>query len=186
MSNWTWHLLVYGWAAWAAYWLAMAFTVKRTVERRWAVRDRMVVAVVVVAWLLIKPFAGVHSPLWETGLALGVVSDCIFIAGAAFTISARITLGRNWSAEVAFKQDQELIVSGPYAIVRHPIYTGLLVMVLATVIHYGQVSGFVALGLLSIGAWLKARQEERLMSDHFPDAYANYKQRVHALIPFLL
>ncbi len=186
MNSLTWNLIVYGWAAWAAYWLIMAFAVKRTVERRGAVRDRMVVAGVVLAWLVIKPFASTHVHLWNTHVALGVLTDCLFLAGSAFTVWARITLGRNWSPEVAFKQDQELIQTGPHAIVRHPIYTGLLIMALATAINYGRASGFAVFALLCVGAWLKSRQEERLMADHFPDAYPLYKHRVPALIPFVL
>jgi protein-S-isoprenylcysteine O-methyltransferase Ste14 len=186
MNTWTGHLIIYGWAAWGLYWLIMAFTAKRTVERRGAVVDRLVVAGVVVAWVVIKPFDGTHAQLWVTHVGLGVVSDCIFIVGAAFTVWARVTLGRNWSAEVAFKQDHELIQTGPYAIVRHPIYTGMLGMALGTAIDYGRASGFVVFALLCVGAWLKSRQEERLMADHFPDAYRHYKDRVHALIPFVL
>jgi len=127
-----------------------------------------------------------QSQLWETTLALGVVTDCIVVAGAAFTVWARITLGRNWSAEVTFKQDHELIESGPYALARHPIYTGLIVMALGTAINYGRAIGFALLVALCGGLWWKARQEERVMSSHFPDAYAEYKTRVHAIIPFVL
>jgi protein-S-isoprenylcysteine O-methyltransferase Ste14 len=114
------------------------------------------------------------------------VTDCIVVAGAAFTVWARITLGRNWSAEVTFKQDHELIESGPYALARHPIYTGLIVMALGTAINYGRAIGFALLLSLCGGTWWKARQEERVMSNHFPDAYAAYKTRVRAIIPFLL
>jgi protein-S-isoprenylcysteine O-methyltransferase Ste14 len=87
---------------------------------------------------------------------------------------------------VAFKQDHELIESGPCALVRHPIYTGLIVMALGTAIGYGRAFGFVVLGALCSGPWWKARQEERIMSRHFPDAYADYKLRVDAIIPFVL
>jgi len=186
MNGWTWYLIVGGWAAWAIYWLIMAFTAKRTVERRWAVRDRLVVVAAAVVWLLAQPFRVTHFHLWETHVALGVVSDLIFIAGVGLTVWARITLGSNWSPEVAFKQDQELIENGPYATVRHPIYTGLLMMALATAIHYGEARGFVVFGLLCAGAWLKSRQEEELMTAHFPEAYPKYKHRVRALIPFVL
>lgn len=186
MNNWTWQIILVGWAAWAVYWLIMAFSAKRTLERRGAVRDRLVVIVAVIAWIAVKPFRDTHSHLWETHVALGVLTDCIFLVGAAFTVWARITLGRNWSAEVAFKEDHELVQTGPYAVVRHPIYTGMLLMFLATAIHYGRPSGFVVFGLLFVGAWLKSRQEETLMTDHFPDAYATYRHRVRALVPFVL
>jgi protein-S-isoprenylcysteine O-methyltransferase Ste14 len=87
---------------------------------------------------------------------------------------------------VTFKQDHELIESGPYALARHPIYTGLIAMALGTAINYGRAIGFVVLVGLCGGAWWKARQEEQIMSRHFPHAYAEYKTRVHAIIPFVL
>ncbi|MGA8364524.1 MAG: isoprenylcysteine carboxylmethyltransferase family protein, partial [Solirubrobacteraceae bacterium] len=123
---------------------------------------------------------------WQTPLALGVVTDAIVLAGAAFSVWARITLGRNWSAEVTFKQDHELIESGPYALARHPIYTGLIAMALGTAINYGRAIGFAVFLSLCGSLWWKAQQEERIMSRHFPDAYAEYKMRVRGIIPFVL
>jgi protein-S-isoprenylcysteine O-methyltransferase Ste14 len=87
---------------------------------------------------------------------------------------------------VEFKQDHELIESGPYALVRHPIYTGLIVMGLGTAINYGRAFGFALFVALCGSLWWKARQEERLMSSHFPGAYADYKARVRAVIPYVL
>lgn len=87
---------------------------------------------------------------------------------------------------MTFKQDHELIESGPYALARHPIYTGLILMALGTAINYGRVIGFVLLFSMCGAVWWKARQEERIMSRHFPDAYAKYKMRVRAIIPFVL
>ena len=87
---------------------------------------------------------------------------------------------------MTFKQDHELIESGPYALARHPIYTGLIVMGLGTAINYGRGIGFVFLVGLCGGVWWKARQEERIISRHFPGAYAEYKKRVHAIVPFVL
>ncbi len=168
MNDWTWYVIVYGWAVWIVYWLAMAFTARRTVERRGAIRDRLIVSIVVIAWLLIRPFGGAPAHLWDTHLALGIATDCLFVAWAAFTVWARVALGGNWSGEVAFKESHELIQTGPYGIVRHPIYTGLLAMVLATALHYGRGSGLVVFGLLCVGAWLKSRQEERLMAEPSP------------------
>jgi protein-S-isoprenylcysteine O-methyltransferase Ste14 len=176
------------WVAWVAYWVIMAFTTKRTVERRGFFGYRLVAGILIVGLVAAGRLAHVssQSQLWQTTLALGVVSDCIVLAGAAFSVWARITLGRNWSAEVTFKQDHELIESGPYALARHPIYTGLIVMALGTAINYGRVAGFGLFVSLCGGLWWKARQEERIMSRHFPDAYAEYKTRVRAIIPFVL
>jgi protein-S-isoprenylcysteine O-methyltransferase Ste14 len=166
----------------------MAFTAKRTVQRTGLIGYRVVALILILGCVAIGGLLHVsaQSQLWRTALALGIVSDCIVIAGAAFTVWARITLGRNWSLEVTFKQDHELIESGPYALARHPIYTGLIVMALGTAINYGRAIGFALLLSLCGALWWKARQEERIMSEHFPDAYAGYKMRVRAIIPFVL
>jgi protein-S-isoprenylcysteine O-methyltransferase Ste14 len=176
------------WLAWLAYWVLMSFGNKRTVERGNWVSYRLVAILIVLG--LVGVSRAVHGPehsvLWHTGTALGVVTDLVVIAGLAFTVWARIVLGRNWSAEITFKQDHELIESGPDAPSRHQIYTGLIAAGLGTAIHYGRLFGFVVFAALCAGVWWKAREEERLMSSHFPDTYPRYKARVHAIIPFLL
>jgi protein-S-isoprenylcysteine O-methyltransferase Ste14 len=176
------------WIVWALYWAIMAFRTKRTIERRGFFGYRLVAAIVLIgcagAGELLDLSA--QSQLWQRTLALGVLSDCIVLAGIAFTIWARITLGRNWSAEVTFKQDHELIESGPYALTRHPIYTGMIFMALGTAINYGRALGFALFLTLCAAFWWKAREEERIMSKHFPDAYPEYKTRVRAIVPFVL
>lgn len=174
------------WLAWLLYWLAMAIRTKRTIERGGLVGYRVVAIVLVIGLAGVGRVVDVspQSHLWHTSLALGIVSDLIVVAGAAFTVWARVALGRNWSAEVTFKQDHELIESGPYALVRHPIYTGLIVMALGTAIDYGRAIGFALFVGLCGALWWKARQEERIMTSHFPDAYADYRARVHAIVPF--
>lgn len=188
MTGSTWLFIECCWIAWVLYWVAMAFTTKRTVERRGFLGYRLVTIILVVGLVTTGRLLHVssHSQLWQRSLALGVLTDCIVLAGAAFTVWARITLGRNWSAEVTFKQDHELIESGPYALARHPIYTGLIVMALGTAINYGRAIGFVLFISLCGGLWWKAREEEQIMSRHFPNAYAEYRTRVRAIIPFVL
>ncbi len=188
MTDPTWLFIVGCWMAWLAYWLIMAFATKRTVERGGFVGYRLIAGLLIVGLLTaghLVHLSGQSRP-WRTTVALGVVSDCIVVAGVAFTVWARITLGRNWSAEVTFKKDHELIQSGPYALARHPIYTGLIVMALGTAINYGRAIGFVLFAGICGALWWKAREEERIMSRHFPDAYAEYKARVPAIIPFVL
>ncbi len=176
------------WIAWLVFWVLMAFATKRTVERRGFLGYRVVAAIIVFGAIAAGRVLGVsaQSQLWPTPLAMGVLSDCIVVAGAAFSVWARVTLGRNWSAEVTFKQDHELIESGPYALARHPIYTGMIVMALGTAISYAHAFGFVLFAALCGALWWKVRQEEWVMTRHFPDAYADYKARVHAIIPFVL
>jgi protein-S-isoprenylcysteine O-methyltransferase Ste14 len=188
MSDTSWDLIVWCWIAWLAYWLFMAFSNKRTIERRGFIGYRVVPLVIVGMWLFATRLLHLSSQsrLWQTGPALGIVTVLMVFAGALFTVWARVALGRNWSAEVEFKQDHELIESGPYALARHPIYTGLIVMGLGTAINYGRALGFVLFAALCGSLWWKARQEERLMSSHFPGAYADYKARVRAVIPYVL
>ncbi|HEY5196622.1 MAG TPA: isoprenylcysteine carboxylmethyltransferase family protein [Solirubrobacteraceae bacterium] len=176
------------WFAWAVYWVGMAFTTKRTVERGGFIGYRLVGGVLIVGLAGAGRLLGVssQSQLWRTTFALGVVTDLIVLAGAAFSVWARVTLGRNWSAEVTFKQGHELIESGPYALARHPIYTGLLVMGLGTAINDGRAIAFAVLVSLGGALWWKARLEERIMSRHFPDTYGDYRTRVRAIIPFVL
>jgi protein-S-isoprenylcysteine O-methyltransferase Ste14 len=188
MNRWSGIFIGACWLAWLLYWLVMAAKNKRTIERGGFFGYRVVGVVLVIGLVAVGRLAGVsaHSYLWHPSLELGIVSDCIVLAGVAFTVWARITLGRNWSAEVTFKQDHELIESGPYALVRHPIYTGLIAMALGTAINYGRAIGVAVFIALCGALWWKARQEERIMTRHFPDAYAAYKAHVHAIVPFLI
>jgi protein-S-isoprenylcysteine O-methyltransferase Ste14 len=189
MTHWTSLFIECCWIAWMLYWLIMAFQTKRTIERGHFIGYRLVAIIVFLGLFAIGRLllhVSAQSQLWPRTLALGVLSDCVVLAGAAFTVWARITLGRNWSAEVTFKEDHELIESGPYALARHPIYTGILLMGLGTAINYGRAIGFALLLSLCAGFWWKAREEEGIMSSHFPDAYAEYKTRVRAIIPFVL
>ncbi len=91
--------------------------------------------------------------------------------------------GYDWSARVTIKQQHELVRTGPYAMVRHPIYSGLLLMLLGTAVEIGQVRGFVALALAFTGWFLKSRTEDAFMEKHFGDEYLQYKRQVKGLIP---
>jgi protein-S-isoprenylcysteine O-methyltransferase Ste14 len=184
-------LVIWGcWAVWAVLWFVMAFSTKRTVER--PDRPRVVVAVLVVAAgalaLRVAQVQGdaLHRRLWAPTTALDALSIVLVVGGLAVTAWARVTLGSNWSGSVVFKADHELIVTGPYALARHPIYTGLLAMLLGSAVASAQplyLGAFVAALLVLYG---KSRREEALMARHFPDAYPAYRRRVKALIPFVL
>ncbi len=101
-------------------------------------------------------------------------------------VSARIFLGRNWSAVVTIKQDHEIIRRGPYALVRHPMYSGFLLAMLGTAVAMGEVRGLLAIGLAFLGLWLKLRTEESFLVEQFGVQYVQYRQETKALIPFVL
>jgi protein-S-isoprenylcysteine O-methyltransferase Ste14 len=115
-----------------------------------------------------------------------------WIAGAALTVvgilsacCARFFLGRNWSATVTVKQDHELVRSGPYRLVRHPIYSGMLLAIFGTALFIGQVRGLLAVVLALCGWKWKSLQEESFMQEQFGDSYTVYRRQVKSLIPFI-
>ena len=116
-------------------------------------------------------------PFW-----LGAV---LTAAGLLFTVWARRHIGRNWSAIVTIKEGHEFIASGPYAIVRHPIYTGLLLAFTGSALALGESRGVLAVAIVAWSLWRKLRLEERWMQQHFGEAYQEYCRRVAALLPFV-
>jgi protein-S-isoprenylcysteine O-methyltransferase len=115
-----------------------------------------------------------------------VTGAVVCVLGLYVTIWARWTLAGNWSSDVTFKQGHELVKTGPYRFVRHPIYTGLQVMCLGSAIEIGRLRCFLAILVVGIGFWIKLKQEERLMLRHFPDEYPAYRKQVKALVPFVI
>ncbi|TAK97054.1 isoprenylcysteine carboxylmethyltransferase family protein [Patescibacteria group bacterium] len=98
--------------------------------------------------------------------------------------SGRLSLGKNWSANIVIKESHELVTSGPYAYVRHPIYSGLILMVLGVVLYVDTLGWLAFFVIFFLGAYYKARKEEKILTDHFP-GYLEYKNKVKALIPFI-
>ena len=177
------------WLAWLAYWVFAARDVKPVRRREpWASRLLTVALTIPVALLMAAPGK------WLPWLSARFLPDTMIVdwagllmvtAGLALAVWARTHLGRNWSGTVTVKEDHELVRSGPYAIVRHPIYTGLLVAMLGTAIILGEWRGLLALCFLSAAFLLKLRREERFMAESFPDTYPGYRARVPALVPLL-
>jgi protein-S-isoprenylcysteine O-methyltransferase Ste14 len=119
-------------------------------------------------------------------LARGAVGLSVTMTGVAFSIRARLTLGRNWSGTVQVKENHELVRRGPYRIVRHPIYSGLLLAMLGTAIAFGGWLGYLGFAVVLFAWKQKSLTEERFMSEQFGDDYACYKAKVKALIPGVL
>jgi protein-S-isoprenylcysteine O-methyltransferase Ste14 len=177
------------WLAWLGYWLFAARNVKAT-RRRESLATLLVnrVFILIGALLLLVRHLPQHwleqrfapAPVVDYWLGLFMVA-----AGLGFAVWARVYLGRNWSATVTVKQDHELIRSGPYAWVRHPIYTGLLLALLGTAVAMGEWRGLLAFAAFTVGFLFKIAAEERFMSETFGDAYARYREEVPALVPFV-
>lgn len=178
------------WLALGVIWLIGALITKRT-ARVQTTGSRLFQAALTAGGflLLLHPDLSIGPLGWRflpassaasfTGLALTV-------CGAALAVSARIFLGRNWSAVVTIKQDHEIIRRGPYALVRHPIYSGFLLAMLGTAVAMGEVRGLLAVGLAFLGLWLKLRTEESFLVEQFGVQYVQYRQETKVLIPFVL
>ena len=184
------NIISYCWISFAVIWLLAAFWTKQSVYQESRLqRLRYVIPILVGGFLLTKGHR-LSDPLNHRVIppvaAVAWTGAVLCIAGLIFCIWARFTLGRNWSGVVTLKGGHELITNGPYSLVRHPIYTGLLTMFVATVIVRGHVAGIIAIPFVVVSFWVKLRYEENLMLKKFPDEYAAYQQRVRCLIPFVL
>lgn len=177
------------WITFLAYWIISAMRVKATAERQ-SILSAMAHRIplggsyfLMANWHLPPPLNLSVTPQADWARAMG---GLVCILGLLVTLWARWTLAGNWSSDVTFKQGHELIKTGPYRFVRHPIYTGILVMCLGTALDIGKLRCWLALPLMTAAFWIKLKQEERLMLRHFPDEYPAYQNQVKALVPFVI
>jgi protein-S-isoprenylcysteine O-methyltransferase Ste14 len=178
------------WIVFVVFWAVTALRTKRTVERQdMSSRLEHSLPIFAGAWLVLKGTSD-PGPLGDRVLPHDVpfllVALAVTVGGLVLALWARVTLGRNWSGIVTFKQDHELVRHGPYGHVRHPIYSAILMMVLGSALAFGTLGALIGLPLVLLGIWLKLRQEEALMTEHFPAEYSAYRSEVSALIPRLL
>jgi protein-S-isoprenylcysteine O-methyltransferase Ste14 len=176
------------WLAWLVYWWVSARNVKTTTWREPArlwVRHR--VPLILAALLLGAPAwvpRLLHRRFLPAGSFFPVLGTVLLAAGLGFSVWARRHLGRNWSAHVVVKEGHELVRTGPYRYLRHPIYTGILVGFLGMVLAVGEWRGVVALALAGLAFAVKSSQEERRMAEVFPE-YERYRGETAALIPYV-
>lgn len=175
------------WYAIGALWIALAFNNKRTLQRR-GFALRFLVLTLVILFSLRNRFNinDIHHHLWTPKPALAWLGVAFVFCGAAFGAWARFTIGTNWSGDVTLKEDHELIKRGPYALVRHPIYTALFAMLFGTALAYGQYENVVIFVAAVLVFTIKMRAEERLMTEAFPDQYPEYRSHVKAIVPYLI
>jgi protein-S-isoprenylcysteine O-methyltransferase Ste14 len=167
------------WGVFWLYWLIAAAGAKEGTRRT---RFRAPGLVVLIGIVLLRVFRtgnlAVGSPVVR---AVGVV---LFLAGLSLAVWARIYLGRNWGMPMTEKEEPELVTSGPYRFIRHPIYSGILLGILGTALA---TNLYWLIGLVVVGAYFvySAHVEERLLTTSLP-AYAGYRAKTKMLIPFVL
>jgi protein-S-isoprenylcysteine O-methyltransferase Ste14 len=187
-------IILVGWISFVAYWFISARYTKKTVKRpTWwggtAVRTAIfILAFLVLRWSLFwHPFGHLISKF--AAVVSSPVTRCagatVFVLGMAFAVWARVHLGRNWGQPMTLREGHELVTTGPYAYVRHPIYTGIIFALFGTALAESVLLlvPFIALFIFYV---LSAATEEKHMLRQFPDEYPKYKKRTKMLIPFVL
>jgi protein-S-isoprenylcysteine O-methyltransferase Ste14 len=177
------------WSLWVVSWMAAAVWSDPVARRPMFGREALYRTLTVAgAFLLFVGFGRFHlfrPRFWDLGGSADWILVAVTLLGLLFTWWARLYLGRLWSSSVTRKADHRVVDTGPYAIVRHPIYTGLIVAAFATAILKGAPSGLAGASLITLGFAIKARLEERFLREQLgPDAYDSYRRRVPMLIPF--
>jgi protein-S-isoprenylcysteine O-methyltransferase Ste14 len=181
-----------GWLVFVGYWWISAIGVKKNIRGRswrWEIGVRILVIAVIIALTRLPatqaffqggpPSAGIDS-------VKGIAGLIVCLAGFALAVWARRHLGRNWGMPMTLKEGHELVTTGPYRYVRHPIYTGMLLAILGSGLVVNSPIWVVFLAGMAIYYVYSARTEESLMLQQFPEQYARYKRRTKAIVPFLI
>lgn len=182
--------LGYLWDAFALVWLVSALSVKRTAraEPHWVALSRSIVLGGLLYWLFLVPphVHWLHARVVPQTPFFAWMGFGIAIAAMLFAGWARIAIGRNWSSRATIKEGHELIVRGPYRMVRNPIYTGIFFALLGTAISLGQVRHFLVLPVvLLLFAW-RINNEQRILREQFGEDYVRYCHEVKAFVPYLI
>jgi protein-S-isoprenylcysteine O-methyltransferase Ste14 len=183
--------LVFGviWIAWIISWIVAALWSARIEKRVMTWETWLYGAFIVLGAILLSHSTRrllSETPLWHVGFDGAYALAGITLAGILFAWWARFHLGRLWSGAITRKADHRVIDTGPYALVRHPIYTGLILAIFATAAAQATVTGCLGAALIAFGLWIKARIEERFLTAELgAEAYGAYRRRVPMLVPFL-
>ncbi|WP_294120617.1 isoprenylcysteine carboxylmethyltransferase family protein [Sphingomonas sp.] len=182
--------LYIGWTIWATLWVLTSWWSARRVSRAGGGQNigyQLISAAGMLALLIVtRPTRPLFSPLWQMDEAIAWALVVLMAAGFLLACWARFALGKLWSAGVERKEGHRLVEEGPYAIVRHPIYTGLLAAALAVAVVKATPLALIGLVLTAVGFTVKARLEEQFLSAELGEAhYADYRRRVPMLVPFL-
>lgn len=179
----------YMWDVLMVVWLLGIFMTRRTVRRQTGSSRLWQLGILLLGgWLLYvrqTGFGWIDLRVAPDTVAVAGAGALVTLAGVGFAIWARLTLGANWSGTVTLKQGHTLVRRGPYRVVRHPIYTGILAALAGTALAQGWVHSFLALAVCAFGFWLKSLTEEQFMVDQFGEEYLRYRQEVPALAPFV-
>jgi protein-S-isoprenylcysteine O-methyltransferase Ste14 len=177
------------WIAWLVGWALASLTAAKSVVRQSGIgrlTHGLLVAAGAILILSQHPWLGaLLRPAYPARAWLAWTGVVLCAAGLGFAVWARVRIGRFWSGTVALKAEHALIRGGPYAMTRHPIYSGLLLALIGTAITRDSRAAFLGLPLVFAGFFVKAKQEEQLLLGRFGPEYEKYRAEVPALIPHI-
>jgi protein-S-isoprenylcysteine O-methyltransferase Ste14 len=179
--------IVAAWLVWLVTWVLAAGWSARTASHHdlGAESPSRVLTLAALVMLIASYYPVGFAVLWMTPAPLAWVMFALVGVGLLFTWAARLHLGPLWSSTSAPTDDHRIVETGPYAIVRHPVYAGLLLAVIATALERGRIEAIAGALVLIAGISLRAKLEERyLRRDLGDEAYASYRRRVPMLLPF--
>jgi protein-S-isoprenylcysteine O-methyltransferase Ste14 len=187
--DWPTRLLALIWLAWVISWVVASFWSGQTKTHVPTLASLAYRIPILLGAILLMPWTGHalgETPLYHVGDFGIYVFALVVVLGISFTWWARIHLGRFWSNAITHKEDHKVIDTGPYGVVRHPIYTGLIIAILATGIAVGTLTAILGAVLIAFSQWQKARMEEKFLTVELgPEAYGPYCARVPMIVPFL-
>ena len=188
-TAWPTEILALVWLAFLASWVGASFWQGRTQKQVMTLESQRYRLPILAGGILYTPWVAQilgWKPLWVLGNTGITIAAVLSAAGIAFAWWGRLHLGKFWSNTITHKEDHRVIDTGPYGIVRHPIYTGLIFGMLVTGIAIGLVTTILGAILISLGMWQKGRMEEVFLSKELgEDAYGAYCRRVPMIVPFL-
>jgi protein-S-isoprenylcysteine O-methyltransferase Ste14 len=177
------------WIALIVVWVVGALRTKRTIQSQSSASQLLYTAILIAGvYLIFAKQSGIpwlDHQLYPVTVPIALVGLLAVLMGVAFSVWARLMLGGNWSNRVTVKENHTLVRTGPYRIVRHPIYSGILLGMLGSALQRGGIRCFVGVLICGFSFWLKTRAEERFMVQSFGEQYLQYRHRVKALAPFI-
>jgi len=177
------------WVVFFGYWFWSARSTKKVVssEPTWTRIAHLTAMIVSFTLVLAGEFLPdfLREPLLPPSFPWEIVGVGISSLGVSFAIWARVTLGANWSGAVTLKKGHQIIKTGPYQWVRHPIYTGIIMNILGSAIVSEEIRGLIAIVLVVVAYLVKIPKEEKLLSKHFPKDYPKYRAKTWKLVPFI-
>jgi protein-S-isoprenylcysteine O-methyltransferase Ste14 len=177
------------WMALIVVWVVGALRTKRTIQSQSSASQLLYTVILIAGVCLIfakqSGIPWLDHQLYPVTVPIALVGLLAVLMGVAFSVWARLMLGGNWSNRVTVKENHTLVRTGPYRIVRHPIYSGILLGMLGSALQRGGIRCFVGVLICGFSFWLKTRAEERFMVQSFGEQYLQYRHRVKALAPFI-